>query len=259
MIESGVEKLIARHIAHLFIRDSISPPKISQNDGEESNHFFEDLQSTNWQAMRFKPPPTSTSTIGFRIEFRTLDLQITDFENSAYANFMILLTRAILDSKLDLLLPISKVDKNFENAEKNDAVNKCKFWFRKDILTKNSTEYEEMTLNEIMNGKDNEFPGLIFYVRVYLNKKKVEINENVYDRLDQYLNLISDRASGKCLTNAQWIRKEVRNHPDYKFDSVVSDKMVYDLIMKMNDLSTGVLYCQDLFGDRPNTIKHLMN
>jgi len=44
---------------------------------------FENLQSTNWNSMRFKPPPTLDSEIGWRVEFRIMDIQLTDYENAA--------------------------------------------------------------------------------------------------------------------------------------------------------------------------------
>lgn len=53
---------------------------------------------------------------------------MTDFENAAYVIFVVLLTRVILTYKLNLLVPLSKVDENMKEAEKRDAVNSCKFW-----------------------------------------------------------------------------------------------------------------------------------
>lgn len=58
--------------------------------------------------MRFKPPPPN-SPIGWRVEFRPMEVQITDFENAAYVVFVVLLTRVILSYRLNLLIPISKV------------------------------------------------------------------------------------------------------------------------------------------------------
>ena len=53
---------------------------------------FENIQSTNWQTMRFKPPPPS-APIGWRVEFRPCELQFTDFENAAVVCFIVLVTR----------------------------------------------------------------------------------------------------------------------------------------------------------------------
>lgn len=58
--------------------------------------------------MRFKLPPVN-SNIGWRVEFRPCEVQLTDFENAAFGVFIVLLTRAILTFKLNMLIPISKV------------------------------------------------------------------------------------------------------------------------------------------------------
>ena len=52
--------------------------------------------------MRFKPPPPG-SPIGWRVEFRPMEVQLTDFENAAFAVFIVLLTRAIISSSASLL------------------------------------------------------------------------------------------------------------------------------------------------------------
>ena len=65
--------------------------------------------------MRFKPPPPN-SNIGWRIEFRTTDLQITDFENAAFTCFVVLITRAVLAGDLRTVMPITKVDENMANG-----------------------------------------------------------------------------------------------------------------------------------------------
>lgn len=58
--------------------------------------------------MRFKPPPPRSS-IGWRVEFRSMEVQLTDFENAAFAVFTVLLSRAILSLGLNFYMPISKV------------------------------------------------------------------------------------------------------------------------------------------------------
>ena len=44
---------------------------------------------------------------------------------------------------------------------------------------------------------------------------------------------------GELLTTARWIRNFVHNHPDYKKDSVVSDKINYDLVCRCDDITRG--------------------
>lgn len=176
--EGGIDHLLAQHIAHLFIRDTVSlfSEKVCQNDKEDTDHF-ENIQSTNWQTMRFKPPPPN-SPIGWRVEFRPCEAQITDFENAAIVCFVVLLTRVILSYKLNFLIPISKVDENMQNAQKRDACRAQKFWFRKfssknlcgkpnssvngkcsEAVEECKDNFELLTINEIINGKAGGFEG----------------------------------------------------------------------------------------------------
>lgn len=224
--DGGIDHLLAQHVAHLFIRDTVSmfSEKIHQNDQEDTDHF-ENIQSTNWQTMRFKPPPPN-SKIGWRVEFRPCEIQITDFENAAFVCFIVLVTRVILSYQLDFLIQISKVDENMQKAQKRNACQTEQFWFRKDITgnaqnggcnqKKNccdGTEYELMTIDQIINGKGT-FPGLVPMVHSYLSS--MDVDTDTHCTIQQYLKLIQKRASGKILTTASWIRKEVVNHPDYK-------------------------------------------
>lgn len=252
--EGGIDHLLAQHIAHLFIRDTVSlfSEKIHQNDEQETDHF-ENIQSTNWQTMRFKPPPPSSS-IGWRVEFRPCELQLTDFENAAIVVFVVLLTRVILSFKLNFLIPISKVDENMQKAQKRNACLEEKFWFRRNFNGKkegsdssedSSEECELWTVNEIINGKEN-FPGLIRLINQYL--ASMEVDTDTHCSIQQYLKLIQRRAAGTLLTTASWIRKEVLNHPDYKKDSVVSDKINYDLLKKAKKIQEGLLPCNELIG-----------
>lgn len=73
--EAGVDEVLASHIAQLFVYDAVVafPDKIEVDDTEYTNHF-ESLQSTNWHTLRFKPPPSMDSPIGWRVEFRSMDL-----------------------------------------------------------------------------------------------------------------------------------------------------------------------------------------
>lgn len=109
MAAVGIDDALAKHIAHLFIRDPlvVFSERVDQDDETSMDHF-ENIQSTNWQTMRFKPPPVD-SPIGWRVEFRSMEVQLTDFENAAYSVFIVLLTRAILSFNLNFYMPISKV------------------------------------------------------------------------------------------------------------------------------------------------------
>lgn len=273
--EGNIDHLLAQHVAHLFIRDTVSmfEEKIDQNDAEDTDHF-ENIQSTNWQTMRFKPPPPNSS-IGWRVEFRPCEIQMTDFENAAIVCFVVLLTRVILSYQLDFLIPISKVDENMQKAQKRDAVRGEKFWFKKRPTTQKKAqeylareqrpqqngdgagmdeddEYELMTVDEIINGKkDASFPGLIPLIHSYLGS--MDVDADTHCTIQQYLRLIQKRASGELLTTASWIRNEIVTHPEYKRDSIVTEKINFDLLKKARDIQEGLVQCPQLLGTHTNS------
>ncbi|GAA96984.1 uncharacterized protein L969DRAFT_54002 [Mixia osmundae IAM 14324] len=290
LLSAGLDELLANHIAHLFIRDPIVifAETLNQDDSVSSDHF-ENLQSTNWQTLRFKPPPPG-SDIGWRVEFRSMEVQLTDFENAAFSVFIVLLTRAILSFGLNFYMPISKVDENMGIAHKRNACKEQKFWFRKDVFSNRGRsvskrsgapsgsrerpdspvssrpssrastpslpaspelrpvdeEYEAMSIDEIINGKDDGFPGLLGLIRGYLNSLNVDISTRC--ELAKYFDLISQRANGTLVTQATWIRQFVHAHPDYKHDSVVSQKINYDLCKQMDAVERGEADASILLG-----------
>ena len=74
-----------------------------------------------------------------------MEVQMTDFENAAFAVFVVLLTRAVLSLNLNFYLPISKVDENMQRAQHRDALQSEKFYFRKDIFLPNSSRSSSAT------------------------------------------------------------------------------------------------------------------
>jgi len=289
--ENGLDDLLAKHISHLFIRDPIVifQETVCQDDKASSDHF-ENLQSTNWQTLRFKPPPPNSS-IGWRVEFRSMEVQITDFENAAFSVFVVLLSRAILSFNLNFYIPISKVDENMHRAQLRDAARSSKFYFRKQVLPPGHTsptastasssgessptdcsdcggfrrketklrncfpalprpvnggcrgpveeEYGEMSMDKIMNGtKCGAFPGLLGLVDAYVDT--LDVDQESRDKINKYLDLVRRRSNGTLQTAATWMRNFVRSHPAYKFDSVVSQEINYDLMVAVDDIERGV-------------------
>ncbi|KAL6623761.1 GCS-domain-containing protein [Neocallimastix sp. 'constans'] len=253
LLKNGVDDLLAKHIAHLFIRDPIVifNELLNQNDKKSMDHF-ENIQSTNWQTLRFKPPP-SNSDIGWRVEFRSMEIQLTDFANAAFSIFIVLLTRTILAFNLNFYIPISKVDENMKTAQVRDAARTKKFWFRKNIIPTDSQFksdgshkdededediYELMTINEIFNGNpEKDITGLIPLIRSYLSSKRIDTN--TFASLERYLYFISKRASGELVTDAVWIRNFIISHKDYKQDSIVKSSIVYDLCKILEGINIG--------------------
>ncbi|KAI1332812.1 glutamate-cysteine ligase [Xylariaceae sp. FL0255] len=256
LLEGGMDDLLATHFAHLFIRDPIVVfnEDLAELDLTKADHF-ENLQSTNWQHMRFKPPPAG-SDIGWRVEFRPMEIQVTDFENAAFSVFLVLITRAILSFDLNFYIPIVKVDENMETAHAKDAVLEKKFYFRKNPFPSRpprsaaasranspevsrpttpvgpvEDEYALMTVDEVINGsksEEHDFPGLIPIVESYLDSVNVDVQTRC--ELATYLDLIRKRASGELWTAAKWIRHLVDEHPAYKHDSVVDDEINKSLV-----------------------------
>ncbi|KAJ3223275.1 hypothetical protein HK099_001316 [Clydaea vesicula] len=293
LLDAGVDNLLAKHYAHLFIRDPLVVFKelLDQDDNASSDHF-ENIQSTNWQTMRFKPPSPTTPNIGWRVEFRSMEIQLSDFENAAFSIFVVLLTRTILSFDLNFYAPLSKVDENLKKAQKRGNVNnplspttaksfcdpcdpdsdvrrgqgilnsafgaaakvsssKSSVVRSKENLTngvmgntssdsqssapeESSTEDDDavelMSIDEIINGKEGSFVGLIPLILSYLNSMPLE--HNIVSGLERYVDLVKGKANGSIPTTASWIRNFVLNHPDYKQDSVVGQKIAYDLMME---------------------------
>lgn len=301
--EAGVDPALSQHVAHLFVRDPlvVFEGSVEEIDDDAMTEHFESIQSTNWQTVRWKPPPPRTTPndphIGWRTEFRSMEMQLTDFENAAFSVFVVLLTRVILAFDLNLYLPISRVDANMQRAHSRNAARRMPFFFRRHLAPLSegddgygrsyssvfSTEevadadeepdpvsntvraedlrrctpcagggdeensYEEMTLEEIFTGKGPYFPGLVPLVAAYLDH--IDVDADTRAKLAQYLALVEKRATGELLTPAAWMRRFVRAHPAYKFDSVVSDEIAHDLMVACQEIGEGKRHEPDLTGD----------
>lgn len=244
LIKEGFDELLARHFAWLFVRDPlvIYRELLDQDNTTTADHF-ENLQSTNWQTMRFKPPPPEHPSVGWRVEFRPMEVQFTDFENAACAVFVVLLTRVILSYDLNFYMPISLVDTNMKIAERRDAAIKEKFYWRtenavfeKSVGKENEGLFSELTLEEIFNGSPaHRYLGLLPTMNKYLDS--LHMDYDTRRQLDEYLLFIKKRSKGELMTPARWIRNFVRDHPDYKRDSLVPPRTTYDLINEMDHIA----------------------
>lgn len=250
LLQEGLDSSLAQHIAHLFVRDPLVAFEgaIEELDDERCNEHFESINSTNWQTMRFKPPPVPVDGaphIGWRTEFRPMEVQPTDLENAAFTALVMLVSQAILAFEVNLLVPLSKVDENMRRAHEMDAVRCQHFWFRSDFSE--GADVREMTMDEIMNGRDGGFIGLLPICRRYL--ELVSGTQGAYPRVHEYLDLIEGRASGRLSTPAVWMRSFVRGHPEYQRDSVVTPGIAFDLVHAVNEIGLGRRPCPELHGD----------
>jgi len=244
--DSGMDPILSRHFAHLWIRDPMTLWKdgVELDDATQSDHF-ENLQSTNWQTLRFKPPPPN-SPIGWRVEFRPMEIQFTEFENAAYSIFIVLVTRVLLSYNLNLTVPISQVDENMKRAEKRDAVNTQKYFFRTNP-DEDEPIIKELTIDQIINGGCG-FPGLVPFIERFLQDTSTEIETSC--QIKTYIQIIADRASGKLMTTSSWIRDFVTSHQSYKLDSMVGDDIVADLTREIDSFVHGRTKNEKLLPDR---------
>ncbi|QPG75894.1 hypothetical protein FOA43_003280 [Brettanomyces nanus] len=240
LLDNGFDQQLALHFAHLYIRDPlvIFAEKINQDNTKETDHF-ENIQSTNWQTLRFKPPtqeavPGNSSVPGWRVEVRPMEISITDFENAAFGVFTILLARAIIKYKPNFYIPMTKVEKNMRVAHTRDSITEGRFSFRTNGWHGQSQpgKYAELSLDQLFNGYQ-DFEGLIPITRKYIHETFQASSAKDQDDLEQvevYFQLVSKRASGELPSTAKYLRDFVLSHPDYKHDSIVSERINYDLI-----------------------------
>lgn len=66
---------------------------------------------------------------------------------------------------------------------------------------------------------------------------------------------VSDLQPGELMTMAKWMREFVAKHPQYKQDSVLTDKINYDLFKKCDAIAKGEEQCPELIGNPVNRFK----
>ena len=268
-INGGLNKKLAIHFSNLLVRDPlvIFSEKINLTDDNDNTHF-ENINSTNWNSLRFKLPRSSDGDTSFKIEVRPCDIQITPFENTSMVAFILAIYCIIFNLDCNFIIPISKTDINFERAFQRDSINNQKFYWRINSLNQNKgvefdcskikfmneeerdkITYEEdeknikeLTINEIINGCPTyNYPGLIKYAKEVSFKF---FNSNI---LDEYLNFISRKAKGELWTDAKYVRNFVLNHPKYNKDSILTEEINYDLIKHILKIQRGDIKPKELF------------
>ena len=268
-INNGFSKKLAMHFSNLLVRDPlvIFSEKINLSDENDNSHF-ENINSTNWNSLRFKLPRESDGDTSFKIEVRPCDLQITPFENTSMVSFVLSIYALLACYQCNFIIPISKTDINFERAFQNDAINTQKFYWRingiKEIkgIGKDCTKIKwvkeeerekitydedqgnikELTINEIINGCPSyNYPGIIKLAK----ESSYEFFKS--NHLDEYLNFISRKAKGELWTDAKYVRNFVLNHPKYNHDSILTEEINYDLIKHILKIQRGEIRPKELF------------
>jgi len=255
-----LDEPLVKHLGFLFTQDPliIFSDKIYVDDSKNTNHF-ENIQSTNWNNVRFKPPPNFESDIGWRVELRTVEAQLTAEECTAFAMFSYFVAEMIVKKELNFYIPISKVDENIQRAHKRDAILTQKFWFRKNLHKDSPDDWEEMSIDEILHGKEDGFKGLFSHVYEFIQEesgvdiqqeweRKKQNSEIQVDKVVenmQYFEILSKRATGESPTISHWMRNFVLKHPKYQKDSIVLPEIASDLVLAMLAISDGHKKYQD--------------
>lgn len=258
----------------------ISSPRLEDNARfVENTNIFEAVQSTNWNNVRFKPSKCFENRNSWLVEFRPLDLPVTSREKFYFVFFVSLLQRIITDPKIftNFLIPISRADSNMLRSVKRNAVVSQKFFFRryffgekakdtlytpksrcpKEISNKREAfiqnELVEVTLEELLLGGSHRqgLKDLIeYFVEVnetFLEEESKRTGEDIIKTVWECFDFFLKRSQGKLLTTAGLIRRFVRQHPSYRFDSVVEGVVADDLVEFMLNVQFQN-YHQWLFG-----------
>jgi len=107
--------------------------------------------------------------------------------------------------------------------------------------------YEEMTMAEIFQGKEDYYPGLLPLIYAYL--EFINVDPTTMNRVSEYLQFIEKRATGELMTPATWMRHFITSHEEYAGDSVISPAIAHDLMVACHKIGTGERPCPELLGD----------
>lgn len=166
------------------------------------------------QSVRWKPPPPRKGPndphIGWRTEFRSMEIQLTDFENAAFTTFITLLTRVILTFDLNLYIPLSRVDANMQRAHGRNAAVKGKFFFRRHMAPLETgddgfgEQYVSM-FSTAANGKSQKLPTVHLQDNLHgmqRNASHTEAEDVVFGNGVSEKRRVSPNASGGAEENS---------------------------------------------------------
>ncbi|CAE8625820.1 unnamed protein product, partial [Polarella glacialis] len=218
LLAAGVDARLARHVAHLFVRDPLNVfrERLHPDDAEQGD-FWEQIQSSNWGTVRFKPPPARSSNpggrIGWRVELRTPEAQPTDFENAAVVCVARVLATLILQEGWDLYIPISKVEENLTRSSGVAAVTRQLFHFRADFLgIEGPSAAKELSLKDIFFGEQGK--GLLDRCEKFVQAEheRGACSAQSCKMFGRYVELFRRRVEGRLPTPALWLRAQLAAH-----------------------------------------------
>ncbi|KAL8455250.1 hypothetical protein Emag_000920 [Eimeria magna] len=246
----------------------------------ETTEDFENLQSTNWNAVRFKPPPQfmtadqqaagdASSLIGWRVELRTPEVQLTDFENANCIILIAALVELILEERIELYIPLSRNDVNMQRAAKLNSILNQRFYFRQDVRPNSrDLSFTEMSLHDILFGEagpaDDNVPeerrglGLLNLCKRMFERKMEggECSAAAMGRFMEMYNFFYIRTSGEVPTDAAFLRACLSAHPQYRNDSIVPPAAAYDICRLAMRIGNGDVEVPELLGPFANRHKN---
>lgn len=98
-----------------------------------------------------------------------MDIQLTDFENSALVVFLGMIVNIINEFSIDFVLPISKVDESMRLCQNQDALLKEKIWFRVDLFDhKQDYKMSKLKESDFKKSRVNSTSSSRVYKQLYL-------------------------------------------------------------------------------------------
>ncbi|KAJ1330689.1 hypothetical protein BSLG_009141 [Batrachochytrium salamandrivorans] len=242
LVEEGVDDLLAKHYAHLFVRDPLVlfREMLDQDDLASSDHFEVD---ENMRAAQ-KRDAVLSETFWFRNDI-AVDPNSSYKPNRTFSSFPSNTSLSNNGHPADYSngdVGGSYMSLDGRNGNGNDSPGGAvpsvgrgsSSTSTPPVAPVPASEHERMTIHQIMNGHKN-FPGLLSLVSSYLDSEK-EMSDVTRLKLKRYLSVISQKASGERMTAAAWMREFVTSHAEYKHDSVVSEAITHDMCVAVKDL-----------------------
>ena len=96
LTDAGLPVGLARHFAHKFSYNELYKETLdSEKSAINKEAIFDNFNRMVWQTVKLKPPSLSKDAF-WRVEFRPMSIQPTDFENASFLIFGILLIKSIV-------------------------------------------------------------------------------------------------------------------------------------------------------------------
>lgn len=160
------------------------------------------------------------STIGWRVELRSIEVQGTPELNFILCHSVQVLSRMLINLKdqVNFYMPISLFDEILTRANKANVAVDLKFYFRTNIFESGKSLIEEFTFSEIFNGKGAYF-GLLKFIDLFLAQCLEElahessINQvNSSKQVRATFQYLAEVATGRKPTMASHLRETIKKH-----------------------------------------------